>query len=60
MGGGIFNRKCLLEKTREKFRQRINGYVLHKKLLDVDNFLVRPVLGDELGMVAAAYVGANN
>lgn len=60
LGGGIFNRKCLLEKTKKAFTQKVGGYIKCDAINDMDTFMVRPVLGDELGMVAAAYVGANH
>jgi len=60
IGGGIFNRKCLMEKTREVFSKRINGYIVNKKIDDLDSFIARPEHGDDLGMLAAAFAGANH
>lgn len=60
LGGGIFNRKCLLEKTRKVFAKQVNQYVRHEKLDKLEEYLVRLTEGDELGMLAAAYVGATH
>jgi fructokinase len=35
LGGGIFNRKCLLEKTRKVFKAKINRYIFHDKIKDL-------------------------
>lgn len=63
LGGGVFNRQVLLEKTRQIFKQRINKYLVHKKI-DTDEalktFLVRPDHGDDAGLIAAAHVGAKH
>lgn len=63
LGGGVLNRKILIEKTRQVFKQRVNKYMMHSKI-DTDdalaNFIVRPEHGDDLGLIAAAHVGANN
>lgn len=63
LGGGVFNRRILLEKTRQVFKQRINKYLVHSKIDDesaLKNFLIRPEHGDDLGLIAAAHVGAKN
>lgn len=60
-GGGIFNRAILLQKTREVFAERINSYVKLDKITGteaLEKLIVRPHFGDDLGMIAAAAVGA--
>lgn len=63
LGGGVLNRKVLIEKTRKVFREKINKYLIHKKIDDdeaLERFIVRPEHGDDLGLIAAAHVGAKN
>ena len=63
LGGGVFNRKILIDNTREVFKLRINKYLVHSKIATseaLENFLVRPEHGDDLGLIAAAHVGAKN
>lgn len=62
LGGGVFNRVVLMNKTREKFTKRINKYLVHPKISSpeaLDKFLVRPEHGDDLGLIAAASVASN-
>jgi len=59
LGGGVFNRKVLIDKTRHYFNKRINKYLVHDKIKDeaaIEKFLVRPQHGDELGLYAAGFV----
>ena len=32
LGGGVLNRKILIEKARQVFTQRINKYLVHSKI----------------------------
>lgn len=54
LGGGVFKRAVLLEKTREVFTRNINGYVKQDRIEAVSDFIVRPKYGDALGSLAAA------
>ena len=57
MGGGVFKRSILLEKTRKVFTANINGYVKLNEIKDAEalaKFIVRPEYGDSLGSLAAA------
>jgi len=59
LGGGVFNREILIEKTRQHFTARINKYLVHDKISSEEamkNFLVRPQHGDDLGLYAAGFV----
>ena len=59
LGGGIFNRGVLLTRTRQVFKQRINEYLVHPLISTdeaLEKFMARPDHGDDLGVVAAAYV----
>lgn len=62
LGGGVFNRAILMQKTRQAFKARINKYLVHP-LIDTDEaleqFLARPEHGDDLGLIAAASVAAS-
>jgi hypothetical protein len=53
----------LIEKARQVFKQRINKYMVHSKIETDEalaSFIVRPENGDDLGLIAAAHVGAKN
>ena len=63
IGGGIYNRAILMQKTRAVFEKSINKYVQMDQISNqekIANFIVRPVLGDGLGTVAAATISAEN
>jgi fructokinase len=59
LGGGVFNREVLISKTRAAFTNRVNKYLIHKRI-DSDEamalFLVRPEHGDDLGLIAAGSI----
>lgn len=62
LGGGVFNRECLIDKTREAFTARINNYLVHDKISTEDamkKFMVRPTAGDLLGLYACGCVAAS-
>ena len=59
IGGGIMKRgEVLLNHIREAFKERIAGYLEHPKLSNLDDYIVRSKFEDQLGMLAAATVGA--
>jgi fructokinase len=61
LGGGVFNRKVLIEQTRKTFFERLGGYIDHPKVKTqeaVAQLLVRPELGDELGLYAAGFAAS--
>lgn len=63
IGGGIFNRQILMQKTRRVFEERISKYIVHEKIGSaekIDRFIVRPNLNDDAGIFAAAYYGKNS
>lgn len=62
LGGGVFNREILIDKTRAAFTDRINKYLVHDKISTEDamkKFMVRPEHGDDLGLYAAGFVASN-
>lgn len=50
LGGGVMKQEVLYTMVREKFIELLNGYT---KVSSVDNFIVKPGLGDEAGVVGA-------
>jgi len=54
LGGGVMQREFLFPKIREKVLKQLNGYVVHKNLLeDIDNYIVPPALGNRSGSMGA-------
>jgi fructokinase len=49
LGGGVMNVPGLLEQIRTKFISYNNGYLAH--LESVDNYIVRPGLGEDVGII---------
>ena len=59
IGGGVMKRgDVLLRHIREAFKERIGGYLQHPKLSNLEDYIVRSKFEDQLGMLAAATVGA--
>ncbi len=59
LGGGVFNRAVLVQKTRDFFKARINKYMIHPKIDTneaLKSFIVRCDLGDDTGLIAAGSV----
>ena len=48
----------LLKHIRNTFKKRINGYLKHSKLDDLDNYIVRSKFENELGLISSASVSA--
>ena len=54
LGGCVMQREFLFPKIREKVLKQLNGYVVHKNLLeDIDNYIVPPALGNRSGSMGA-------
>ena len=54
LGGGVSQHKGLLEMTRCKVRQFMNGYVQSSMLLDrIDEYILPPALGNRSGGLGA-------
>lgn len=60
LGGGITHVGGLLERVRDHVRDRLGGYVARDELTDhVDQYIVRPGLGDRSGLVGAYALAAD-
>ena len=54
LGGGVMGREYLFPKIRQRVQKLLNGYVVHKNLLeDIDNYIVPPALGNKSGSMGA-------
>lgn len=54
IGGGILNKKSLLDKIRKNVQQELNGYVKHKIILaDIEDYIVLPKRMGESGLLGA-------
>lgn len=59
IGGGVMNRgEVLFKKIRKHFAERLNAYLKHERLDDLDNYIVRSKFENELGLISSAAVGA--
>ena len=56
IGGGLINRKGLLEKVREEFVELNKNYVSHDKLVDAKEYIVRTEFENMTGLISAAYL----
>ena len=58
LGGGVIMRgEPLMKHIRETFKNRVAGYLKHKKLEQLDTYLVRSKFENELGMLSSAAIG---
>lgn len=54
VGGGIFKRKCLLPKIRERTLKLLNGYVANEMILkNIDQYIVASRFGEDSGIMGA-------
>lgn len=54
IGGGILNKKSLLDKIRKNVQQELNGYIKHKHILkDIEDYIVLPKRMGESGLLGA-------
>ncbi len=54
LGGGVMQREFLFPKIRQNVQKQLNGYVVHKNILeDIDNYIVPPALGNRSGSLGA-------
>ncbi len=55
VGGGLFNRECVLPLVRTHFKQLLAGYVRSPWVDDVDSYIVRSKFGPNAGIVGAPF-----
>ncbi len=64
MGGGVMKQPQIFRLLREKLLLALNGYIKAPKIIeDIENYVVRPGLGDQagvLGAIALAQRAANS
>jgi fructokinase len=54
LGGGVMNKNVLYSKVRTKTKELLNGYIVHRMILDdMDDFIVAPGLGNNAGVCGA-------
>ena len=54
LGGGVMQREYLFPKIRARVQALLNGYVVHKSILeDIDHYIVPPALGNRSGSMGA-------
>ncbi|MFC7394968.1 ROK family protein [Scopulibacillus cellulosilyticus] len=54
LGGGVMKQKQLFPMIRKNVKELLNGYVETKEILvDIDNYIVSPGLGDNAGLCGA-------
>jgi fructokinase len=53
VGGGIFERKCLLPKVRSLVAKKLNGYLVHDKIQKMDQLIVDSTFKSDSGIVGA-------
>lgn len=54
LGGGVMQREFLFPKIRQRVQALLNGYVVHRNLLEtIDQYIVPPALGNRSGSMGA-------
>jgi fructokinase len=54
LGGGVMEQEQLLQMTRHKVQELLNGYIPVKEILEqIDSYIVRPQLGNRAGVLGA-------
>lgn len=56
VGGGLFNRECVLPLVRAHFTKLLNGYVRSQWVDNVDHYIVRSKFGPNAGLVGALHL----
>jgi fructokinase len=63
IGGGVMNREILYPIIRRHTKEALNGYISHPNLTSEEGLtkvIVKPEIEKDLGIIAAAVVGANS
>ena len=54
LGGGVMQREFLFPKIRQRVQKLLNGYVVHKNILEnIGAYIVPPALGNQAGSMGA-------
>lgn len=58
LGGGVMKQKHLFPKIHKKVKEKLNGYIQKKEILeDIENYIIFPKLGDLTGFYGAIALG---
>ena len=61
LGGGVMHYQKLLELTRMKTKEYLNGYIKKEEILNhIDDYIVLPELQDDAGIIGAIELGKIN
>jgi fructokinase len=63
IGGGVMNRELLYPLIRKHCAENLKGYIAHPFCTSaegLENIIVKPSLDKDLGIIAAAIVGADS
>ena len=61
LGGGVMNQKHLFPLIRENVKTLLNGYVQTNEIvMDIDNYIVSPMLKDNAGLLGAVALVLKN
>ena len=61
LGGGVMHNGRLLELTRIKTKELLNGYIRKDEILNhIDEYIVLPELSDDAGIIGAIELGKRN
>jgi len=53
LGGGVMHQDHLFKMIKEDLKRILNGYIQHPYILEADDFIVAPGLGDDAGLMGA-------
>jgi fructokinase len=59
VGGGVMQRPGLLPMVRDGVRKFVNGYIQHKVLENLDDYIQLPALGNRSGVLGALVLAAH-
>ena len=51
LGGGVMHQEQLFPLIRQKVLQEVNGYIITKELVDIDNYIIPAGLNDDQGIM---------
>lgn len=51
VGGGVMKQTHMLQKVREKVKEKLRGYTYYDRLKDMNELIITPQLGDNSGLV---------
>lgn len=59
MGGGVMHKPRLFEKIHEEFKKINNDYLKHPYLDALEDYIVPPALGDDVGLIGCFLLAEN-